>query len=41
MANIDSYGLAISTVSNEAAARYRDGVSLMLAGWPGAALSRV
>jgi Tfp pilus assembly protein PilF len=33
----DRYGLAISTASSEAAAAYREGVDLLLAGWPGAA----
>lgn len=37
MAHQDRYGLAISTASSEAAAAYREGVDLLLAGWPGAA----
>ncbi len=37
MATVDSYGLHLSTASDQAAGLYRDGVTLMLAGWPGAA----
>lgn len=37
MAHIDSYGLALSTISDAAAAHYREGVALMLSAWPGAA----
>jgi hypothetical protein len=33
----DRYGLPVSTASTEAAAAYREGVDLLLAGWPGAA----
>jgi hypothetical protein len=33
----DRYGLPISTASSKAAATYREGVDLLLAGWPGAA----
>src|SRR6516225_6889347 len=36
MAYEDRYGLALSTTSSEAADAYREGVDLMLAGWPGA-----
>ena len=36
MAHFDNYELPLSTASDEAAARYRDGVALMLAAWPGA-----
>lgn len=37
MARIDSRGLPISTASDLAAERYREGVDLMLSTWPGAA----
>jgi tetratricopeptide (TPR) repeat protein len=37
MARIDSYGLPLSTASDVAAELYREGVTLMLAAWPGAA----
>lgn len=37
MAHEDRYGLALSTASDAAAAAYREGVDLMLAGWTGAA----
>jgi hypothetical protein len=37
MAQEDRYGLALSTASDAAASAYREGVDLMLAGWPGAA----
>jgi hypothetical protein len=37
MANLDSRGLPITTVSAEAAHLYRDGVDLLLCAWPGAA----
>lgn len=37
MARIDSRGLPISTTSDLAAERYREGVDLMLSTWPGAA----
>ncbi|HWX48432.1 MAG TPA: tetratricopeptide repeat protein [Roseomonas sp.] len=37
MARIDSRGLPISTSSDLAAERYREGVDLMLSTWPGAA----
>ena len=36
MAYLDSRGLPISTNSDHAAARYREGVDLMLSSWPGA-----
>jgi hypothetical protein len=36
-AHEDRYGLALSTNSSDAADAYREGVDLMLAGWPGAA----
>lgn len=36
MSETDSRGLALSTSSARAAQSYRDGVTLMLAGWPGA-----
>lgn len=36
MANLDSRGLPLSTNSDEAAARYREGVDLLLSAWPGA-----
>ena len=36
MARQDSRGLPLSTVSDSAAAHYREGVALMLAAWPGA-----
>ena len=36
MANCDSHGLSISTASGAAATLYREGVALMLSGWPGA-----
>jgi tetratricopeptide (TPR) repeat protein len=35
MPHQDRYGLALSTVSDAAAAAYREGVDLMLAGWTG------
>ncbi|WP_338662444.1 tetratricopeptide repeat protein [Pararoseomonas sp. SCSIO 73927] len=37
MARLDSRGLPISTTSDLAAERYREGVDLMLSTWPGAA----
>lgn len=37
MARIDSRGLTLSTTSDLAAERYREGVDLMLSTWPGAA----
>lgn len=37
MAHQDRYGLTISTSSEPAAGAYREGVDLLLAGWPGAA----
>ena len=37
MAHLDSRGLPLSTDSARAAARYREGVDLMLSTWPGAA----
>ncbi|MDE2378667.1 tetratricopeptide repeat protein [Bradyrhizobium sp.] len=37
MMHEDRYGLSISTTSDAAASAYREGVDLMLAGWPGAA----
>lgn len=37
MAQPDTYGLPLSTESDEAAALYREGVTLMLSAWPGAA----
>ena len=37
MARLDSRGLPISTASDRAAERYREGVDLMLSTWPGAA----
>lgn len=37
MAKTDSHGLHLSTVSNEAAQLYREGVTLLLSAWPGAA----
>ncbi|UFN51623.1 tetratricopeptide repeat protein (plasmid) [Roseomonas sp. OT10] len=37
MAHLDSRGLPISTTSDRAAERYREGVDLMLSTWPGAA----
>lgn len=37
MAICDSHGLPLSTASDAAAALYREGVALMLSGWPGAA----
>jgi hypothetical protein len=37
MAFEDRYGLPLSTTSHEAAAAYREGVDLMLAGWTGTA----
>jgi hypothetical protein len=36
MAHQDRYGLTLSTTSDEAADDYREGVDLLLAGWPGA-----
>ena len=36
MAHQDRYGLTLSTSSDEAASSYREGVDLLLAGWPGA-----
>lgn len=36
MADQDSYGLTLSTRSDDAAELYRQGVALMLAAWPGA-----
>ena len=36
-AHEDRYGLALSTNSSDAADAYREGIDLMLAGWPGAA----
>jgi hypothetical protein len=37
MARFDRRGLPLSTTSDRAAERYRDGVDLLLAAWPGAA----
>jgi hypothetical protein len=37
VASLDRRGLSLSTNSERAAARYRDGVDLLLSGWPGAA----
>lgn len=37
MANFDSCDLRLSTASDATAALYREGVALMLSGWPGAA----
>ena len=37
MAEQDRYGLPLSTASAEAGKTYRDGIDLMLSGWPGAA----
>ncbi|MBR1121613.1 tetratricopeptide repeat protein [Bradyrhizobium lablabi] len=37
MVHQDRYGLGLSTVSAEAADAYREGVDLLLAGWPGGA----
>jgi hypothetical protein len=37
MAFEDRYDLAISTSSDTAAHRYREGIDLMLSAWPGAA----
>lgn len=37
MSHEDRYGLALSTSSADAASAYREGVDLLLAGWPGAA----
>lgn len=37
MARLDSRGLPLSTTSDLAAERYRDGVDLLLSAWPGAA----
>lgn len=37
MAQRDTYGLPLSTTSDEAAALYREGVALMLSAWPDAA----
>jgi hypothetical protein len=37
MARTDSYGLHLSTVSDEAAQLYREGVTLLLSAWPGSA----
>lgn len=37
MARLDLRGLPISTTSDLAAARYRDGIELLLSAWPGAA----
>lgn len=37
MANVDSFGLPLSTASDEATALYREAVTLMLAAWPGPA----
>ncbi len=37
MARLDRRGLPLSTTSDHAAERYRDGVDLLLAAWPGAA----
>lgn len=36
MQHEDRYGLSLATDSSEAASAYREGVDLMLAGWPGA-----
>jgi len=36
MTLLDSHGLPLSTTSDEAAARYREGIALTLAAWPGA-----
>lgn len=37
MADLDSRGLPLSTCSDVAAARYREGIDLLLSAWPGAA----
>ena len=37
MSRLDSRGLPLSTTSDLAAERYRDGVDLLLSAWPGAA----
>ncbi|WP_018262141.1 tetratricopeptide repeat protein [Methylobacterium sp. WSM2598] len=37
MAHLDRRGLPLSTTSDRAAARYREGVDLLLSAWPGAA----
>lgn len=37
MAKLDNHGLPMSTTSDAAAAHYREGVTLLLATWPGAA----
>jgi hypothetical protein len=37
MSRLDSRGLPLSTTSERAAERYRDGVDLLLSAWPGAA----
>jgi hypothetical protein len=37
MVDQDRYGLPISTASDAAASAYREGIDLMLAGWPGTA----
>jgi hypothetical protein len=37
MSHLDSRGLTLSTTSDRAAERYRDGVDLLLSAWPGAA----
>jgi len=37
MSHLDSRGLSLSTTSDFAAERYRDGVDLLLSAWPGAA----
>ncbi|MGH7155336.1 MAG: hypothetical protein ACREF3_15530, partial [Acetobacteraceae bacterium] len=37
MARLDHRGLPLSTASDLAAEQYRDGVDLLLSGWPGAA----
>ena len=37
MARLDRRGLPLSTTSDLAAERYREGVDLLLSAWPGAA----
>ncbi|MBC9177092.1 tetratricopeptide repeat protein, partial [Roseomonas ludipueritiae] len=37
MARFDRRGLPLSTSSDLAAGRYRDGIDLLLSAWPGAA----
>jgi hypothetical protein len=36
MSRLDGRGLPLSTTSERAAERYRDGVDLLLSAWPGA-----